>query len=110
MISMFPRAIAVALSLLIISTPAWAQSEGKLTGVVRDATNAGIPGATVAATSQSTTNSRTATTGADGSYSLSLPPAPTPSRSPCRDFAGSRKPSTSRPAVHVSSTGRSKRP
>ena len=70
----FSRAIAVALSLLIISTPAWAQSEGTLTGVVRDATNAGIPGATVAATSQSTRDDRTATTGADGSYSLSLPP------------------------------------
>ena len=74
MISRFPPAIAVALSLLIISTPAWAQSEGKLTGVVHDATNAGIPGATVAATSQSTKDDRTATTSADGSYSLSLPP------------------------------------
>ena len=41
MISRFPHAIAVALSLLIISTPAWAQSDGKLTGVVRDATSAG---------------------------------------------------------------------
>ena len=74
MIFRFPQAIAVALSLLIISTPAWAQSEGTLTGVVRDATNAGIPGATVAATSQSTRDDRTATTSADGSYSLSLPP------------------------------------
>ena len=72
--SRFPRAIAVALSLLIISTPAWAQSQGTLTGVVRDATNAGSPGATVAATSQPTKDERTATTGADGSYSLSLPP------------------------------------
>ena len=74
MIFRFPHAIAVALSLLIISTPAWAQSEGTLTGVVRDATNAGSPGATVAATSQPTRDERTATTGADGSYSLSLPP------------------------------------
>ena len=64
----------MALSLLIISTPAWAQSEGKLAGAVRDATSAGIPGATVAATSQSTRDDRTATTSADGSYSLSLPP------------------------------------
>lgn len=73
MIVTFPHAIAVAVSLLIISTPAWAQSEGTLTGVVRDATNAGVPGATVAATSQSTRDDRTATTSADGSYSLSLP-------------------------------------
>ncbi len=74
MISRFPHAIAVALSLLIISTPAWAQSDGKLTGVVRDATSAGLPGAIVAATSQSTKDYRTATTSVDGSYSLSLPP------------------------------------
>lgn len=74
MISRFPHAIAVALSLLIISTPAWAQSEGKLTGIVRDATSAGIPGATVAATRQSTKDDRTVTTSADGSYSLPLPP------------------------------------
>ena len=74
MISRFPHAIAVALSLLIISTPAWAQSDGKLTGVVRDATSAGLPGAIVAATSQSTRDYRTATTSVDGSYSLSLPP------------------------------------
>ena len=73
MIFRFTRALAVASSLLIISTPAWAQSEGTLTGVVRDATNAGSPGATVAATSQPARDERTATTGPDGSYSLSLP-------------------------------------
>ena len=74
MISRFPYAIAATLLLLIIATPAWAQSEGKLTGIVRDATNAGMSGATVAATNQSTRDHRNTTTGADGSYSLSLPP------------------------------------
>jgi iron complex outermembrane recepter protein len=74
LISRFPHAVAAALSLLIIAAPAWAQSEGTLTGVVRDATNAGIPGATVAATSPSTRDDRTATTSADGRYSLALPP------------------------------------
>jgi iron complex outermembrane recepter protein len=72
--SKFTRAIAVAFSLLLFSTPAWAQAEGTLTGVVRDATDAGSPGATVAVTSRPTRDERTATTGADGSYSLSLPP------------------------------------
>ena len=62
------------LALLLIATPAWAQSDGTLTGVVRDTTNAGIPGATVAAATQSTQDHRSATTDADGSYSLTLAP------------------------------------
>ena len=74
MFSRFPYAIAVALALHSISTPAWAQSEGTLAGVVRDATNAGVPGATVAITGQATTDHRTAATSGDGSYSISLLP------------------------------------
>jgi iron complex outermembrane receptor protein len=61
-------------SVLFASAPASAQSDGKITGVVRDSTSAALPGATVAATNQATKDYKTATTGADGSYSLALPP------------------------------------
>ena len=67
--------VAVALVALTSSQPAWAQSESRITGVVRDATGAVVPGATVTATNQTTRDSKTATTGADGSYSISVPPA-----------------------------------
>src|SRR5262245_56327693 len=53
---------------------AWAQSEGKIAGTVRDASGAAIPGATVTATNQSTKVSTTSTTGNDGSYAIALPP------------------------------------
>jgi iron complex outermembrane receptor protein len=64
---------AFALITAIPSTSASVQSpEGKITGIVRDATGAGIPGVTVTVTNQVTKDSRTATTASDGSYSLSL--------------------------------------
>src|SRR5512132_1951917 len=64
---------AVCLVLSLGSAPAWAQpQEAKLSGVVRDATGAGLPGAAVAAVEQAATTPVTVTTGADGSYSLSL--------------------------------------
>ena len=47
-------AVAIPLVALTLSQPAWAQSEGRITGVVRDATGAVIPGATVTATNQTT--------------------------------------------------------
>src|SRR5688572_33143464 len=50
------------------------QSNGKVTGVVRDPTGIAVPGVTVTATNQATNAAQTATTGADGSYSLSVPP------------------------------------
>ena len=52
----------------------WAQTEGTLKGFVRDAQNAPVAGATVTAINTATKAALTATTGADGSYSLSLPP------------------------------------
>ena len=64
---------AVCFVLFLGSAPAWAQSqEAKLSGVVRDSTGAGVPGATVAAVEQAGTAPVTVNTGADGSYSLSL--------------------------------------
>jgi hypothetical protein len=54
---------------------AWAQGQqGAISGVVRDATGAGVPGVTITATSQATSASQTAATAGDGSYSLSIPP------------------------------------
>src|SRR5262245_17787524 len=74
MSSRFPHAIALALALFMFSTPAFGQSDGKISGTVKDASGAGIPGATVAATNLANKDYKTATTGADGSYSLALPP------------------------------------
>ena len=66
---------AVALVAVLYGAPTWAQvPEGKISGVVRDATAAGVPGVTVTATNQATNASQTTTTANDGSYSLSLPP------------------------------------
>src|SRR3954468_17526294 len=67
--------VAVALATLVGSAPASAQApQGKITGVVRDGSGAALPGVTVTATNQATKASETATTGADGSYTLSLAP------------------------------------
>ena len=66
---------AVAMVALICGTRAWAQApEEKISGVVRDAIGAGIPGVTVTATNQATNASQTTTTGNDGSYSFALAP------------------------------------
>jgi len=70
-----PIVIAVALVALLSSPPASAQGvEGKITGVARDTTGAGIPAVTVTATDQATGTARTTTTTDDGSYSVSLVP------------------------------------
>jgi iron complex outermembrane receptor protein len=70
------RLSGIALVVFLSGSPAWAQSEGRLSGVVRDATSVGIPGVTVVATHDSTKESVTATTDGEGRYMLSLPPGP----------------------------------
>jgi iron complex outermembrane recepter protein len=55
------------------ATAATAQTNGRISGVVRDATGTGIPDVTVTAMNQSTKTSQTAKTGSDGSYSLAVP-------------------------------------
>ncbi len=72
--SLLPVSIVIALAVLSPANSAWAQSEGRITGVVRDSSGAGIPGATVTATNQSTKDSRIAATANDGSYAISVPP------------------------------------
>ena len=71
---LLPASIALALLALGPANTAWAQPEGRITGIVRDSSGAGIPGATVTATNQSTKGSTTATTGNDGSFAIAVAP------------------------------------
>ena len=66
-------ALVVTLISLIVVPPAAAQSESKITGVVRDATALVIAGATLTATNRTTRETRTATTGVDGTYAIAVP-------------------------------------
>ena len=65
---------ATAVAVLACSQLAGAQADSRISGVVRDATAAGIPGVTVTATNLTTKESRTAATGNDGSYSIAVLP------------------------------------
>ncbi|HEX2457131.1 MAG TPA: TonB-dependent receptor [Vicinamibacterales bacterium] len=67
-------ALSVALVSLISISQAAAQTEIKITGVVRDATGLAIAGATVTATNRTTRDSKSATTGTDGSFTIAMPP------------------------------------
>jgi iron complex outermembrane receptor protein len=70
----FALALAFALAALAAAAPARAQAlEGKITGSVKDATGAAVPGATVTAVNQATNATRAVATGTDGSFTLSLP-------------------------------------
>ncbi|MEO5763074.1 MAG: TonB-dependent receptor [Vicinamibacteria bacterium] len=54
--------------------PAYSQSaDGKIIGVIKDASGGLVPGAIVTVTNQATRASQTATSGADGTYSVSVP-------------------------------------
>ncbi len=68
--------IALAWVAILVGSTAWAQSEGRLSGVVRDATSVGIPGVAITAIHDSTKDSFTATTDGDGRYTLAVPPGP----------------------------------
>ena len=70
-----PLVLASALIALMCGVPASAQGQdGKINGVVRDTTGAGVPGVTVTATNQAGPDPQTTTTASDGSFSLALPP------------------------------------
>ena len=68
--------LLVIAALMTLAPTLWAQSAGTgaLTGTVTDPTGGIVPGATVLLTSTDTNQSRTATTGADGSYKFALLP------------------------------------
>src|SRR4051812_32594821 len=64
----------VAATALLATTPAFAQSTGQVTGVVKDSTGAALPGATVTVTGADGAKHE-ASTSPDGSYTVSgLPP------------------------------------
>ena len=67
--------VVPALTLALCGGAAFAQPpEVRVTGVVRDATGAALPGATVTLTPQPTGTARTATASADGSFTATVPP------------------------------------
>ena len=71
------RALATATALITLTCalPARAQpTQGRITGVVRDATAAPVPGVAVTATNETTKVSQTTTTGSNGAYALPLAP------------------------------------
>lgn len=72
----FRCACLVWLVSAMVSTPVWAQQTGTLSGVVRDAQSAVLPGVTVTATSAALIGgARTTLTGETGTYQLTaLPP------------------------------------
>jgi iron complex outermembrane recepter protein len=63
----------VAFAGVFLGAPAYAQ-EGRLRGTVRDTTGAAVPGATVTVINQATGASQNVTTGADGSFSVTIAP------------------------------------
>ena len=68
----------LALALLGLATSGMAQTAtGQITGTVKDATGAVVPGATVTVTSELTGSKREVTTGRDGNYVIPLLPVST---------------------------------
>jgi len=67
-----PR-MGVALAVVLFGAPAYSQ-DARIGGVVRDTTGAAVPGVTVTITNQATGATQTATSSADGSYSVTVAP------------------------------------
>src|SRR5713101_5370175 len=67
--------LSLAVAALAYGAPAQAQTkDGRLTGVVRDATGAAVPGATVTITNTVTGATMTVTSSSDGGYGVSVAP------------------------------------
>jgi iron complex outermembrane receptor protein len=67
--------MSVALAAVAYGGPAGAQTaEGRINGSVRDESGAAVPGAVLTITNQATNATQTATSSADGSYSVSRAP------------------------------------
>ncbi len=67
-----PRYVAVVILLLAGTPSAVAQSQGRITGVIRDSSGAAVAGVVVVATNQVTSSAKTVRSAADGSYSIQL--------------------------------------
>ena len=65
------RAISLMLMAAGLAAPAFAQNDGRISGVVRDSSGGAVPGATVTITNDQTSASQTAVSGPDGTYSVS---------------------------------------
>jgi iron complex outermembrane recepter protein len=72
------RFVLIAWLAVLCVVPVYAQSpNGSLTGVVKDASGASVPGVTVTVTNQATGDSKTAHTSTDGSFTVTeLTPGP----------------------------------
>jgi hypothetical protein len=72
------RLLGVLAVVLAVAATARAQTAtGQITGTVKDATGAVVPGATVTVTSELTGSKREAVTGKDGNYAIPLLPVST---------------------------------
>jgi hypothetical protein len=79
--------------LVLIAVPAGAQTLGTITGEVKDASGAVIPGATVTVTNTGTNASRESTSNEAGAYSFpALPPGPYTVKSELQGFKTAQKP------------------
>ena len=77
--NVFRTLVGVVLLVLVSACPAWAQevAGSQLSGVVRDSSTAGVPGAEVTVTKTDTGLTRTVFTGAEGAYAIpNLPVGP----------------------------------
>src|SRR5215467_3409761 len=74
MASLRNAVLAIGALVAVLSGPAAAQPAGRLAGVVRDATGAALPGATVTITNAATGASQSVTTATDGTYSAAVAP------------------------------------
>ncbi len=63
-----PLFFAAVVFAVLSAAPLSAQSDGRITGVVRDPSGAPVPGASVTVTSQATGAARTVTSGPDGAF------------------------------------------
>jgi iron complex outermembrane receptor protein len=68
------RTWSLVLPFVLYALPALAQPTGTISGTVRDASGAGVPGATLTATNQATSATLTAVSSADGGYSVHVAP------------------------------------
>ena len=65
---------SLALLSALSALPALAQSAGSIGGTVRDPSGSTVPGATITAINQTTSATKSVTSTANGSYTISLPP------------------------------------